>query len=69
MNADEIYETDLSRMLEVLQRVSAVISTGECNTSDLIMGEEVLKWQREAERVCLMSRRQNCGQGGRRVNA
>jgi hypothetical protein len=25
MNADEIYETDLSRMLEVLQRVSAFI--------------------------------------------
>jgi hypothetical protein len=50
-------------------QINAVISIGECNTSDLIMGEEVLKWQREAERVCLMSRRQNCGQGGRRVNA
>jgi hypothetical protein len=50
-------------------RSSAVISIGECNTSDLIMGEEVVKWQREVGRVCLISRKLNCGRDGRRVNA
>jgi Ni,Fe-hydrogenase III small subunit len=50
-------------------QINAVISIGECNTSDLIMDEEVRAWQREEERVCLMSRRQGCGRVGRRVIA
>jgi hypothetical protein len=46
-------------------RLSAVISIDECNTSDLIMDEEVRAWQRQEERVCLMNRRRSCGRGGR----
>jgi hypothetical protein len=46
-----------------------VISIGECNTSDLIMDEEVLSWQREEEVGCLMSRSPSYGCAGRPVSA
>jgi hypothetical protein len=32
-----------------------VVSIGECNTSDLIMDEEVRAWQRKQEQGCLQS--------------
>jgi hypothetical protein len=33
----------------------SVVSIGECNTSDLIMDEEVRAWQRKQEQGCLQS--------------
>jgi hypothetical protein len=50
-------------------QINAVISIGECNTSVLIMDEEVLAWQREEDLGCLISRRLSYGRAGRRVIA
>jgi hypothetical protein len=47
-------------------RLSAVISIGECNTSGLIMDEEVLAWQKEEALGCRISRSRSCGGVGKR---
>jgi hypothetical protein len=57
------------RKLTLKPQINAVISTSECNTSDLIMDEEVLAWQKEEDLGCPESRSLSYGLVGRQGSA
>jgi Ni,Fe-hydrogenase III small subunit len=53
------------RLKTIQPQINAVISIGECNTSGLIMDEEVQAWQSEGVLVFRMRRRRSYGHVGR----